>query len=88
MGHYIESYSGRLLMFDGLSGTFRTIKLRGRNPSCVVCGDTPSITQLIDYELFCGSSANDKVGVVYSVPIIIGIVCRNVECLSSTRMIE
>ncbi len=69
MGHYIESYSGRLLMFDGLGGTFRTIKLRRRNPLCAVCGDTPTITQLIDYELFCGSSANDKVGVVMGVSI-------------------
>ena len=48
-------------MFDGLSNAFHTIKLRSRDPSCDVCGDTPSITELIDYQLFCGSSANDKV---------------------------
>lgn len=44
----------RLQLVDGLSGTVRTIKLRGRQPSCVVCGSNPSITALVDYEQFCG----------------------------------
>ena len=48
-------------MFDGLAGTFRIIKLRPRDAACKVCGDNPAITKLIDYELFCGSSPNDKV---------------------------
>jgi hypothetical protein len=41
--------------------SFRTIKIRGRQPTCPVCGDNPSITELIDYEQFCGARANDKV---------------------------
>jgi molybdopterin/thiamine biosynthesis adenylyltransferase len=36
------SFAGRLLMFDGLRGTFRNIKLRPRNPACCLCGDTPT----------------------------------------------
>ena len=48
-------------MFDGLAGSFRVIKLRSRNPGCAVCGDAPTITELIDYEQFCQSRANDKV---------------------------
>jgi adenylyltransferase/sulfurtransferase len=48
-------------MYDGLDGTFRTIRLRGRQPTCPVCGDNPTITQLIDYEQFCGAKATDKV---------------------------
>jgi adenylyltransferase/sulfurtransferase len=32
---------------------FRTVKLR-RNPDCPLCGDNPTITELIDYEIFCG----------------------------------
>ena len=55
------SYSGRLLLFDGLEGSFRSIKLRGRQEKCCVCGDQPSITKLIDYEQFCGTKATDKV---------------------------
>lgn len=47
-------------MFDGLMGTLRTIKLRSRQPNCAVCGDNPSITKLIDYQLFCGSSFDDS----------------------------
>ena len=55
------TYSQKLLMFDGLDGTFRTIRLRGRQPKCPLCGDSPVIQQLIDYEQFCGARASDKV---------------------------
>jgi adenylyltransferase/sulfurtransferase len=51
---------GKMLMFDGLSG-FKSIKLRGRNLNCPVCGDNPTITELQDYILFCGSGPDDKV---------------------------
>ncbi|CAH1964055.1 unnamed protein product [Acanthoscelides obtectus] len=53
--------SGRLLLFDGSTTTFRNIKLRPRNEKCEVCGVNPTITKLIDYEQFCGASAHDKV---------------------------
>ena len=43
---------GRLLMYDALAMTFKTFKIR-RNPACPVCGDEPSITELIDYVAFC-----------------------------------
>lgn len=46
---------GRLLLFDALSMSFRTVKLR-KNPECSVCGENPSITAPIDYEGFCGVS--------------------------------
>ncbi len=52
--------SGQLLMYDALVCTFRTIKLRPQQPQCAVCGENPSIMELIDYELFCGSRADDK----------------------------
>src|SRR5713101_6824095 len=44
---------GRLLLYDALQMTFQEFKVR-RNPKCPVCGDKPTITQLIDYEQFCG----------------------------------
>jgi adenylyltransferase/sulfurtransferase len=44
---------GRLLIYDALEMSFREFKVR-RNPRCPVCGDQPTITQLIDYEQFCG----------------------------------
>jgi adenylyltransferase/sulfurtransferase len=48
-----ESLAGRLLLIDTLGASFRTVKLR-RDPHCPACG-TRTITQLIDYEQFCGS---------------------------------
>ena len=48
-----ESLSGRLLLIDGLDMDFRTVKVR-RNKECPLCGDTPTVTELIDYEIFCG----------------------------------
>ncbi len=48
-----ESLVGRLLMIDTLDMSFRTLKI-GRNPDCPVCGDHPTVTELIDYEQFCG----------------------------------
>ncbi|CAG5133567.1 unnamed protein product [Candidula unifasciata] len=54
------SFCQRLLLFDGLDGTFRNIKLRSRSKSCSVCGEKPTILKLIDYEQFCGAGATDK----------------------------
>ena len=51
-----ESLSSRLLLIDALSLTFREVKLR-RNRDCPLCGDNPTVTQLIDYEVFCGLAA-------------------------------
>src|SRR5262245_24985390 len=44
---------GRLLLYDALAMSFREFKVR-RNPKCPVCGDQPTVTQLIDYDQFCG----------------------------------
>jgi adenylyltransferase/sulfurtransferase len=44
---------GKLLVYDALRMDFRKVKVR-RNPNCPVCGDNPTITELIDYEEFCG----------------------------------
>ena len=48
-----ETLTGRLLLFDALAMETRQVKVR-RNPDCPVCGDTPTVTQLIDYDEFCG----------------------------------
>ena len=46
----------RLLMFDAVEMDFRKVKLR-KDPECPVCGDNPTIDELIDYEAFCGMPA-------------------------------
>jgi molybdopterin/thiamine biosynthesis adenylyltransferase/rhodanese-related sulfurtransferase len=48
-----EPLVGRLMLYDALAMRFRELKLR-RNPECPVCGDHPTITELIDYHQFCG----------------------------------
>ena len=48
-----ESLVGRLLMLDALRMRFREIRLR-KDPACPVCGDNPTVRELIDYEVFCG----------------------------------
>ena len=48
-----EIMVNRLLLFDAWRMRFRELKLR-KNPDCPICGDHPTITELIDYEAFCG----------------------------------
>jgi sulfur-carrier protein adenylyltransferase/sulfurtransferase len=48
-----EPLIGRFLIFDALRMKFRELKLR-KDPDCPVCGTHPTVTQLIDYEQFCG----------------------------------
>ena len=48
-----ESLVSRLLLIDALSMDFRTVKIR-QNPKCPLCGAEPTVTELIDYEQFCG----------------------------------
>jgi molybdopterin/thiamine biosynthesis adenylyltransferase len=49
---------GRLLLFDALEMDFTSVKLRW-NPNCPVCGENPSVTELIDYDAFCGLRAGE-----------------------------
>ncbi|KAM9356251.1 adenylyltransferase and sulfurtransferase MOCS3 [Pholidichthys leucotaenia] len=55
-----SSCSQQLLLFDAELFRFRSIRLRSRQPDCAVCGESPTVTRLVDYEAFCGSAATDK----------------------------
>lgn len=48
-----EPLVNRLLLFDALAMEFREVKIR-RDPRCPICGDEPTLHELIDYEWFCG----------------------------------
>jgi len=48
-----DSLNGRLVLFDALAMKFREMKLR-KDKNCPICGDNPTIKELIDYEQFCG----------------------------------
>ena len=56
-----EPLIGRLLLVDALGMSFRTLKLR-KNPECPVCGPNPTVTELIDYNQFCGIAPPSSVG--------------------------
>ncbi|MFJ7906324.1 adenylyltransferase/sulfurtransferase MoeZ [Kitasatospora sp. NPDC096204] len=44
---------GRLVIYDALEMNYRQVKVR-KDPNCAVCGENPTVTELIDYEAFCG----------------------------------
>jgi adenylyltransferase/sulfurtransferase len=60
---------GRLLLVDALNMRFRELKLR-KNPECPVCGTHPTVTQLIDYQQFCGivPATKEEIAVKNGVP--------------------
>jgi adenylyltransferase/sulfurtransferase len=60
-----ESLSSRLLLIDALSMSFREVRLK-KNPDCPLCGDNPTVTELIDYEVFCGVAEPHEPAVVGS----------------------
>ena len=51
-----DSLVGRLMLYDALDMKFRELKLR-KDPACPICGEHPTVTQLIDYDAFCGVPA-------------------------------
>lgn len=50
----------RMIFFDASTMKFRNVKLRDRNPACVVCGDNPTLKDVseFDYESFCQTNCN------------------------------
>ncbi len=55
-----EPLLGRLMVYDALEMTYRTVRVR-KDPNCAVCGENPTVTELIDYEDFCGAVSDAAV---------------------------
>lgn len=53
-----EPLIGRLMLYNALDMSFDYVKLR-KNPNCKICGPNPEVTELIDYEAFCGVPGHD-----------------------------
>ncbi|MGD0924863.1 MAG: adenylyltransferase/sulfurtransferase MoeZ [Streptosporangiaceae bacterium] len=53
-----EPLAGRLMIYDALEMTYRSVKVR-KDPECPVCGKNPTVTELIDYEEFCGAVSDE-----------------------------
>ena len=56
-----ESLAGKLVLYDALRNEFTTVKLRW-DPDCPVCGKHPTVTELIDYDAFCGLPSHETGG--------------------------
>ena len=72
---------GRLLLFDALGMKFRELKLR-KNLDCPICGTHPTITDLIDYEQFCGLRGEEHVPAAAGIP---EITAREVKKLMDAK---
>jgi molybdopterin/thiamine biosynthesis adenylyltransferase/rhodanese-related sulfurtransferase len=66
-----EPLVGRLMVYDALEMTYRSIKVR-KDPNCPLCGENPTITQLIDYEEFCGVVSEEAVNAARGSTITVG----------------
>src|SRR4029077_17064413 len=49
---------GRLMIYDALEMEYRKLRVR-KDPNCALCGDNPTVTELIDYETFCGAISEE-----------------------------
>jgi adenylyltransferase/sulfurtransferase len=58
-----EPLVGSLMVYDALEMTYRKIKMR-KDPNCAICGTNPTVTELIDYEAFCGAVSNEAAAAV------------------------
>lgn len=53
-----EPLLGKLMIYDALGMSFETVRLK-KNPGCKICSENPEVTELIDYEAFCGVPGHD-----------------------------
>ncbi|HEY0936466.1 MAG TPA: adenylyltransferase/sulfurtransferase MoeZ [Trebonia sp.] len=53
-----DTLNGRLMIYDALEMSYRTVKVN-KDPDCAICGKNPTVTELIDYEAFCGAVSEE-----------------------------
>jgi molybdopterin/thiamine biosynthesis adenylyltransferase/rhodanese-related sulfurtransferase len=53
-----EPLAGRLMIYDALEMSYRTVRVK-KDPECAVCGKNPTVTELIDYDAFCGAVSDE-----------------------------
>ncbi len=58
-----DSLLGRLMVYDAREMDYRQVTIR-KDRNCAACGDTPTVTELIDYELFCGETSDSAADAV------------------------
>jgi adenylyltransferase/sulfurtransferase len=58
-----EPLVGRLQIYDALEMDWRQLKIR-KDPNCAICGENPTVTELIDYDAFCGELTDEAADAV------------------------
>jgi sulfur-carrier protein adenylyltransferase/sulfurtransferase len=53
-----EPLLGKLMIYDALEMEYRKLAIR-KDPDCAICGDNPTVTELIDYDAFCGAISDE-----------------------------
>jgi len=66
-----EPLLGRLMIYDALEMEYRKLAVR-KDPSCAICGENPTITELIDYDAFCGAVSGDAAEAAAGATISVG----------------
>ena len=66
-----EPLLGRLMVYDALEMNYRTVKVR-KDPNCAVCGEHPTVTELIDYDDFCGMVSDEAAEATFGSTITVG----------------
>jgi molybdopterin/thiamine biosynthesis adenylyltransferase/rhodanese-related sulfurtransferase len=66
-----EPLLGRLMVYDALEMNYRTVKVR-KDPNCAVCGEHPTVTELIDYDDFCGTVSDEAAEAAFGSTITVG----------------
>ncbi len=66
-----EPLVGRLMVYDALEMSYRTVKVR-KDPDCALCGENPTVTELIDYDDFCGAVSDEAAEAAFGSTITAG----------------
>ena len=66
-----EPLLGKLMIYDALEMEYRKIKVR-KDPNCAICGENPTVTELIDYEAFCGAISDEAADAAVGSTISVG----------------
>jgi sulfur-carrier protein adenylyltransferase/sulfurtransferase len=66
-----EPLLGRLMVYDALDMSYRTVNVR-KDPECAICGKNPTVTELIDYDAFCGTLSEEAAEAAIDATISVG----------------
>jgi adenylyltransferase/sulfurtransferase len=66
-----EPLVGRLMVYDALEMSYRTVTVR-KDPNCALCGQNPTVTELIDYDDFCGTVSEEAAEAAFGSTITVG----------------